>query len=303
MRQVALALSGGIDSMALAIMLKEKKVSFVAITVDHGMREESAAEAKAIAAQMKKLSIPHTVLKIKTKPPTSNKMEWARKERYRSLLDYCKTQNIKKLYVAHHLDDQIETFFLNLERGSGLKGLSGMRPVSQMEGIEIIRPLLNMPKSELVAYLKKHKIKHHEDPTNTNLDYKRNRLRALLSQAFPETKELPQRIGQAMEHLAEVEEFIALQAEKASDAVVNKNTIHTALFLSLHPLIQYRVLLKLLMQISARPKPPRSENIRNVLNRIHNQEKAFTLHGIQGKSTKDKWVLRLEEKAVKPFKN
>jgi tRNA(Ile)-lysidine synthase len=142
MRQVALALSGGIDSMALAMILKEKKVNFVALTVDHGMRKESAAEAKTITAQMKKLGIEHVILKVKTKPATSNKMEWARKERYALLLNYCTKQNIKKLYVAHHLDDQIETFFLNLERGSGLRGLSGMRATSKMQGVEIIRPLL-----------------------------------------------------------------------------------------------------------------------------------------------------------------
>ena len=289
--------------MALAIMLKEQKADFIALTVDHGMRKESAFEAKAIAAQMKKLGIEHVILKIKTKPPTSNKMEWARTQRYGLLMDYCHKNNIQKLYVAHHLDDQIETFFLNLERGSGLRGLSGMRASSQMEGIEIIRPLLNMPKSELLTYLKKHKIKYYEDPTNANMDYKRNRLRAVLEQAFPDTKELPQRIGQAMEHLAQAEEFIAAEAEKAFTAVVDKNTIHTAPFLDLHPLLQYRVLLKLLMQISGRPKPPRSENILKLLSRMQNHDKAFTLHGVQGKSTKNTWVLCVEEKIAKALKS
>lgn len=289
--------------MALAIMLKEKKENFIALTVDHGMRKESSAEAKAIAAQMKKLGIEHVILKIKTKPPTSNKMEWARTERYPLLLDYCKAQRIKKLYVAHHLDDQIETFFLNLERGSGLRGLSGMRATSKMQGIEIIRPLLNMPKSELLAYLKKHKIKHYEDPTNQNQDYKRNRLRAVLAQAFPDTKELSQRIGQAMEHLAQAEEFIATEAEKAFTTVVSKNTIQTTPFLDLHPLLQYRVLLKLLMQLSGKQKPPRSENMLKLLSRIKNQDKAFTLHGVQGKSTKNTWVLCVEEKIAKALKS
>lgn len=289
--------------MALAIMLKEKKENFIALTVDHGMRKESSAEAKTISKQMQKLGIEHAILKIKTKPPTSNKMEWARKERYGLLINYCHKNNIKKLYVGHHLDDQIETFFLNLERGSGLRGLSGMRAVSKAQGIEIIRPLLSTPKSELLTYLKKHKIKHFEDPTNANTDYKRNRLRAVLAQVFPDNKELPQRIGQAMEHLAQAEEFIALEAEKAFASVVSKNTLQTEAFLELHELLQYRVLLKLLMQISGKTKPPRSENICNVLSRIKNHDKAFTLHGVQGKSTKGKWILSREEKAVKPFKN
>ncbi len=299
--RLALALSGGIDSMALAIMLKEQKADFVAITVNHGMRKESATEAKAIAAQMEKLGIQHAILKVKAKPPLTNKMEWARKERYRLLIDYCKAHNIPKLYVAHHLDDQIETFFLNLERGSGLRGLSGMRQTSQMQGIEIVRPLLNTPKSELAEYLKKHKIKHYEDPTNANVDYKRNRLRSLLGQAFPDNAELPQRIGQAMEHLAQADDFIAAEVKRVYQIVVDPRVkpeddvaLDTKQFLSLHPLLQYRVLLKLLMQISGKPKPPRAENILKLLSRIHNNEKAFTLHGVKGKSTKGKWVLTLE---------
>lgn len=289
--------------MALAVMLKEKKVDFIALTVDHGMRKESALEAKSIAVQMQKMGVAHTTLKVKAKPPASNKMEWARKERYGLLLDYCTKNNIQKLYVAHHLDDQIETFFLNLERGSGLRGLSGMRASSKMEDVEIIRPLLNTPKSELAAYLKKHKIKHYEDPTNQKLDYKRNRLRAMLEQVFPDNLELLQRIGQAMEHLAQAEEFIAAETEKAFATVTHKNTIDAAAFLLLHPLLQYRVLVKLLMQLSRKSKPPRADSIRNVLSLMNNRGRAFTLHGIKAKYTKDKWVFTPEEKIAKALKS
>jgi hypothetical protein len=125
----------------------------------------------------------------------------------------------------------------------------------------------------------------------------------VLAEAFPDNTELPQRIGQAIGHLAQAEEFIGAEAEKAFDAVVNKNTIYTAPFLSLHPLLQYRVLLKLLMQISSKPKPPRSENILKLLSRIVNHDKAFTLHGVQGKFTKNTWVFCVEEKIAKDLKS
>jgi tRNA(Ile)-lysidine synthase len=296
--RVAVAVSGGVDSLALALALKACDADCVALTVDHGLRAESAGEAKTVAKYMRKLEMPHVVLTVKANV-TGNKMEWARTQRYALLIDYCKQHKIKTLYVAHHQDDQVETFFLNLERGSGLKGLSGMREVSMMHGIRIIRPLLAFPKSTLAAYVKSHKLKPIEDPTNQNTAYKRNRLRQMMAEAFPDNAELPARIAQAMEHLAEAEDFIADAAHAALAQCVEQNgtlEMDAAAFLSLHNLLQYRVLLSVLRKVSGKPKPPRAENILAALKRMQNNEKAFTLHGVKAALRQKKWRFSKEEK-------
>ena len=305
--RIAVAVSGGVDSMALALLLNEAGADCVALTVDHGLRPESGKEAKTVAKTMQKLKIPHVILTVKAKV-TGNKMEWARTQRYQLLIDYCKKQKIKILYVAHHRDDQIETFFLNLERGSGLKGLSGMREVSMLQGIRVVRPLLTLSKSQLIAYVKSQKIKPIEDPTNKNTSFKRNRLRQVMEQVFPDNTELPGRITHAMEHFAQAEDFIAEEAEKAAKNCVqiykNKNAEIDALtFISLHNLLQYRILSSVLRQISTKPKPPRSEAVLNLLERIRNNEKAFTLHGVKGTRKAEKWRLQPEEKTGKALKS
>lgn len=298
--RIAVAVSGGVDSLALVLALKACDADCVALTVDHSLRAESAAEAKTVAKYMRKLEMPHVILTVKAKF-VGNKMEWARTQRYALLLDYCKQHKIKTLYVAHHQDDQVETFFLNLERGSGLKGLSGMREISVMQGIRIVRPLLAFPKSILAAYVKSHKLKPIEDPTNQNTTYKRNRLRQVMAQVFPDTPELSTRIGQAMAHLAQAEDFIADATDAALVQCVKLEQngaaeIDAPLFLSLHKLLQYRVLLSVLQRISSKPKPPRAEALLAVLARIAANEKAFTLHGVKAALRQKKWRLCREEK-------
>ena len=304
--KVAVAVSGGIDSLALVLALKACKADCVALTVDHGLRKESAAEAKTVAKYMRKLKVPHVVLKVESHV-TGNIMEWARTQRYALLIAYCKQHKIKSLYVAHHQDDQVETFFLNLERGSGLKGLSGMREVSIVQGVRIIRPLLEFPKATLAAYVKTHKLKPIEDPTNQNTIYKRNRLRQMMGQVFSDTPELPARISQAMAHLAQAEDFIvdAADAALAQCAKIEQNgtaEIDAAAFLSLHKLLQYRVLLSVLRAISPKPKPPRAESVLAVLERMAANEKAFTLHGVKAALRQKKWRLSPEEKTVRALK-
>ena len=299
---IAVAVSGGVDSMALALLLRACDAEMVALTVDHGLRPEAASEAKKVAKMLTTLKIPNVILTVKAKA-AGNKMEWAREQRYALMADYCKQHKIKTLYVAHHQDDQVETFFLNLERGSGLKGLSGMRKVSRLQGVGIVRPLLEVSKAELAAYVKAKKIKPIEDPTNRDTTYKRNRLRHAIAQVFPETPELPARIGQAMAHLAQAEDFIAEMAEASLEQCVKQNQnktieIDAVKFLSLHNLLQYRVLLAALRMISPKTKPPRSDALLGVLERMEKKEKAFTLHGVKGALRSEKWRLSAEEKKL-----
>lgn len=298
-RAVAVALSGGPDSLALTLLLQAHCPDLVALTIDHGLRKESAAEAESVAAMMRRRKIAHVTLKIKAKPPTANFMEWARRQRYALLLKYCREHGIADLFVAHQLADQVETFFLNLERGSGLRGLGGMQEISVVEGVRIIRPLLEVPKPALEAYLRKKRMQAIVDPTNENLHFKRNRLRQGLAEIFAENAVLPERVAQAMRHLRQADGFIAVQVEQAVlqlfQIEANGVRFSHSHFVELHPLLKFHVLLRGLMLVSGKAKPPRAEQIEALIQRISEDAKAFTLHGVRGAKKKAVWLLSKEK--------
>lgn len=182
---IAVACSGGPDSMALALMAKEwagKKGKVVALTVDHGLRKESAQEAKQVGLWLKKHGLAHVILPWKGRKPASNIQEAARKTRYRLLTDYCKQHKITRLLVAHHLEDQAETFLMRLARGSGVDGLSAMSALTTMYDVTLVRPLLALSKTELLDYLKRRKQSYVNDPSNENTAFDRVKMRKLLPQ-------------------------------------------------------------------------------------------------------------------------
>lgn len=179
---IAVALSGGSDSMALAWLLAqgEDGPDIHALTVDHGLRPGSAEEARQAGAWVKGWPrVRHTILTWQGDKPEARIMEEARKARYRLLADECRAQGIRHLFAAHHQDDQAETFLIRLTAGSGLDGLGGMRPVQPAaDGVLLVRPLLAFPKDRLIATCRANFIPYVEDPSNAKAEYKRPRLRA-----------------------------------------------------------------------------------------------------------------------------
>ena len=147
---IAVGVSGGADSLALALMLKDNGKKVVALTVNHCLRQEAEAEAEYVAELMKKHNIEHHIL-VWTDGSKVKKgvEERARDARYNLMISFCKDNNIKVLATAHHLRDQAETFLLRLQRGSGLFGLSSMLPVSERDKIVLIRPLLDRSPEDL----------------------------------------------------------------------------------------------------------------------------------------------------------
>jgi len=180
---IAVAVSGGGDSMALAHMLSRQYPDkrFHAITVDHGLRAESAAEAVQVGAWLAGLSnVTHIILRWEGDKPQTRRMEAARDARYRLMVDYCRAHDLKILALAHHGDDQAETFFMRLVRGSGLDGLAGMRTTRTHGGaLTLWRPLLKMRHSDLIEYCQTQGVNWVEDPTNNNPAYTRTRFRQL----------------------------------------------------------------------------------------------------------------------------
>lgn len=193
-RPVAVAFSGGPDSLALLILAarwaaRRKNTALHAFTVDHGLRAASAREAKEAARLSAKLGVPHRILKWKGEKPSTGIQAAAREARYGLLLEACREAGASDLLVAHHLEDQAETFLLRLSRGSGIDGLSAMsasRPLSE-DGtpVRLLRPLLDLPRARLLATVAKACLTPIQDPSNENERFDRVKARKALSILAP----------------------------------------------------------------------------------------------------------------------
>ncbi|HMA16405.1 MAG TPA: tRNA lysidine(34) synthetase TilS, partial [Kiloniellaceae bacterium] len=186
--EVAVAVSGGPDSLALTYLLhdwaRERGGRVTAFTVDHGLRPEAAREAAWVGRHLSAAGIAHRVLCwVGPKPPKNpggSRQAAARAARYRLLLAACEAEGFLHLALAHHLEDQAETFLLRLGRGSGLDGLAAMAPVGEAAGLRLLRPLLDCPRDRLKATLRARGLDWVEDPSNDDDAYARVRLRRLL---------------------------------------------------------------------------------------------------------------------------
>jgi tRNA(Ile)-lysidine synthase len=183
---IAVAVSGGPDSLSLAFLAKcfslinKVKVSY--FIVDHKLRRESSKEAKYVNNLLKKIDIKCKILSWNGKKPANNIQAIAREKRYQLLTNECKRNKINNLLVGHHLDDVLENFIIRLTRGSGLKGLISFnkRTKYKSENLNILRPLLDLNKENLVFISKKVFKFYIKDPSNRNEDFKRIRVRKLL---------------------------------------------------------------------------------------------------------------------------
>ena len=181
---VAVGVSGGADSLFLAIMMKKwsEKTGrkMVALTVNHNLRPEALSEAETVSGQMKKYGIEHHVLTYDGMWQKSRIEEQAREVRYRLLQDFCRGQKLRYLCLAHHASDQVETFFARLARGSGVDGLSAIRSISKRGDLTLIRPLLQVNKKDILDTLSSLNETWVEDPMNKDTTYERVRWRSHL---------------------------------------------------------------------------------------------------------------------------
>lgn len=213
----AVAVSGGGDSVALMLLLaayaKHAKLPPPPVlTVDHGLRPESAKDAKAVSRMAADAGLKAHVLTWKGDVPKSDIEAAARNARYRLMGEWLVTHKISALYVAHTMEDQAETFLLRLARGSGLDGLSAMRviapfPMQGFENLMIVRPLLDMARAPLRDYLRAKKRNWIEDPMNVDPRFARSKLRA----AWPQLETLgltAQRLSDAADHLGRAREAL-----------------------------------------------------------------------------------------------
>jgi tRNA(Ile)-lysidine synthase len=186
--RLAVAVSGGADSMALVLQAdrwaRARGGEAIALIVDHRLRPESAREARDVARRLAARQIPARILVWSGRKPQGDIQAAARAARYALLSAWCQRAGVLHLLAAHHRDDQAETLLLNLARGSGVDGLAAMAAMSVVDGIRLLRPLLDVPKSRLVATLRAHGETWVEDPSNISARYRRTAARTLTASAL-----------------------------------------------------------------------------------------------------------------------
>lgn len=251
-KKVAVAVSGGIDSLSLILLAnewcKQYDIEVIGITVDHKLRPTSTDEALYINDLLStKFNIKHYVLTWNTEKPMSNIEAKAREERYRLMFEFCKNNNIDTILLGHHLQDQVENFFIRLFRGSGIKGLSSIKKVSSRNNITLIRPFLDLKKDDLKEYLLKNNIKWIEDESNNDEKFLRNKVRKFLN-TFDNKDEILNRINQTIETIQSANNIIENEVKKLENIIYFYNEeynffkINIDKFLNLSKELQYRII-------------------------------------------------------------
>ena len=191
--QIAVAVSGGADSLCLALLAARwampRGIGVVGLIVDHGLRVESAGEAGLTAARLGARGIASRILTLDRLPGGGSLAERARTARYAALRAGCRASGIVDLLVAHHAGDQAETVLMRNRAGSGADGLAGMASLSETDALRLVRPLLAQPPQRLRATLRAFGLEWVEDPSNRDARALRTRLRREL--AGPDAAGLP----------------------------------------------------------------------------------------------------------------
>ena len=209
--RVALAVSGGPDSMALLLLAAAGRPGQVVVaTVDHRLRPEGADEAAMVARECAALGVPHATLTPETPIAGASLQARARDARYALLARWARAQGATALATAHHADDQAETFLMRAARGSGVSGLAGIRAQVEIEGMRVVRPLLDWRRAELRAIVRRAGVAFVDDPANQDPRHDRTRFRQLLD--LHEWLGVPQ-LAASAQQLAEVDADLRATAD------------------------------------------------------------------------------------------
>jgi tRNA(Ile)-lysidine synthase len=226
---LVLAVSGGADSTALLVLAarwrraRKQGPRLLAVTVDHGLRRESAAEARAVKSLARRLGVSHRTMRWAGEKPATGLQQAARAARYRLLAQAARAARAAVVLTAHTLDDQAETVLIRLSRGSGLAGLAAMSrvsslPVTGAQGVMLVRPLLEIPKARLIATLEHAKIGFADDPSNRDPRFTRARLRALMPRLAREGL-TARRLEQFARRVRRAEAAIEAAVDRAAEAL------------------------------------------------------------------------------------
>jgi tRNA(Ile)-lysidine synthase len=224
-----LAVSGGPDSTALMFLAARWRAArrngpkLVAVTVDHGLRSESAREAASVKRLAATLKLEHRTVRWTGRKPATGLQEAARAARYRLLLAAARREGARHILTGHTLDDQAETVLFRLARGSGLTGLAGIARTSALDQMTLIRPLLDLPKARIVATLNAAKIPFIDDPSNRDPHFARTRLRQLAPALAREGLDA-RRLATLARRLERAEQALARATEQALAQLCRKGS-------------------------------------------------------------------------------
>lgn len=278
---IIVGLSGGPDSVFLLHMLvalREKyQWNLVAAHLNHGWRTEADAEEEFCKKLCESLQVTfksaHADTLTLTKKYNGSQEELGRLKRRTFFEQLAQEYQAQAIALAHHADDQIETFFIRLIRGAGVEGLRGMKP---QDGL-YVRPLLSISKADILHYLHENNLAYCTDASNDSLDYLRNRVRLTVIPALIDAdKRFPKACLQALQHLAQADDFIERSAQHLYTQVTVLHDQTRALiiqdFLAQDAIIRQRILLTWLIEHQVSFVP--SENFFAEIERFLNNKKS-----------------------------
>lgn len=267
--RVAVAVSGGPDSLALALLTADWAAALggraIALTVDHRLRADSAAEAAQVGRWLAARGIEHRILVRDGARPTADIQAQARAARHDLLGRVCAEAGILHLLLAHHREDQAETLLLRLGRGSGLDGLAAMASQRPTRWGRILRPLLGIPRARLRATLSERGQDWVEDPSNADPAYARVRLRQLGPTLAAEGL-TPARLAATAARLGRARETVEQDVARAAVAFVALHPagfarLEAEAFAALPDEVGLRLLARLLAVVGGEALPPRLERL------------------------------------------
>ena len=281
------AISGGPDSLALAALSKaynyEKKLKFYYALVDHKIRKNSTLEANAVKKLLKLYDIKLSILTNKEKI-LKNIQSHARQIRYQMLMKHSLKKKAKIILTAHNLEDQVETFFIRLSRGSGLTGLSAMKKLSKLNNkTKLYRPLLDVKKKTLIKISKIIFKKFFVDPSNKNKKYLRTKIRDLKKPLMKSGIDYDQMI-KSINNLASSKETLDNYFKRTFSEVIDKDKgiikINLRKFNKYNHEIRMMIIKESIKSIKKNYYHPRSKKVMNLLNTIGTKKfKKATLGG------------------------
>jgi tRNA(Ile)-lysidine synthase len=276
---MAVGVSGGADSLCLTLLLHELAMRdgwhLTALTVNHGLRPESPAEAEQVQQWLRQRGINHHILHWEGEKPTANIHQIAREHRYILLTQWCKDNAVPTLAVAHHRDDVAETFLIRLGRGSGVKGLAAMAATQERHGVTLIRPLLSVPPERLRATLQmRYQQPWLEDSANHNPRFTRTHMRALLP-ILAQYGISAERIVEAAHNLRRAQDaFDTLVIAHINACVLEQSptrlTLQHAAFFNAPDEIIYRSMAACLQRVNPQPHAPRFASLQKLIASVQN---------------------------------
>ena len=286
---LAVAVSGGADSVALTLLAAEAFPGRVTgVTVDHGLRAGSAGEAAQVADWLAARNIPHVTLRWEGDKPAANIQAEARAARYRLLDDWCAANGAPAVLTAHHRYDVAETFLMRLERGSGLAGLAAIAPARRLpRGTWLLRPLLEVGRTQLQRVLQDRGQDWIEDPSNRDERFTRARVRRWIAEQ-PDPEVFAGRVAASARHLLAANDAIGWVVRRHLDAHVGggeaargkANLVITdrRAFLDVPDEILRRALAECLAAVGTARSAPRGEELDRLVASLRRGESA-TLGG------------------------